>query len=185
MPPRPLPQYQYPEYFEETQIVIYLRLEHELPQSINKRRKEIQRELQEIRQNFPEIEKWAEDYTTRMEWDGNQARIQALLEQNDLFIQEQIQQVLEILEQQGFIRSQEINIPFDESNRIIITETEYILQPLGQIAAPLSEVPSLLFAKALPNLKFLDTKDWILLFSCFTGTLSKTQDEIPDPHALL
>jgi superfamily II RNA helicase len=175
MSPRPLPQFQYPEDFEEKQIEIYLRLEREFPQSINKRRKEIQRELQEIRQNFPEIDNWAEDYTQRVEWDGNQARIHALLQQNDLYIQNQIQQVLEILEQQGFIRSS----PFSLSDQG--TDPEYSLQPLGQIAAPLSEIPSLLFAKALPNLKFLDTKDWILLLSCFTGTLSKTQDETPNP----
>jgi hypothetical protein len=178
MPPRPLPQYQYPEDFEERQIEIYLRLEHELPQSINKRRKEIQRELQEIIQNFPQINQWAEDYTKRMEWDGNQARIQALLHQNDQFIPNQIQQVLEILETQGFIVSSPFSSSSSSSEK---QEPEYTLQPLGQIAAPLSEIPSLLFAKALPNLKYLNTQDWILLLSCFTGTLSKTQDETPDP----
>jgi len=60
-------------------------------------------------------------------------------------------------------------------------DKQYILQPLGQIAAPLSEMPALLFAHALPRLKHLETLDWILLFSCFTGTTKPSQNSTQNP----
>ena len=182
MSPRPTSQFQYPAEFTDTHMEIFLRLEQELPQSINKRRKEIQRELQDTRAKYPQVDQWLQEYIQRTEWDRNRTRIQNLLQQNDQSIPNQIQQVLEILETQGFV----VSSPFSHTDSIESeseseSKRKYFLQPLGRIAAPLSEMPSLLFAKALPRLKHLDTQDWILLFSCFTGTVSKTQDGTPEP----
>ena len=165
--PRPTPKYKYPEDFNEKNIQIYLHLEKELPTSINKRKKEIQRELEDIRRNFPDIDEWAADYLKRQHWDMKHERLLSLMEENEQTIPRQITQVLEILEKNGFVRS----IPY-------YPDVQYILQPLGHIAAPLSEVPSLLFSTALSKLTHLSTQDWILLLSCFTGTSSnKGQDD--------
>lgn len=167
LPPRPLPP-NFPEDFTESNLQHYLHIQHELPQSINKRRKEIQRELLDLNQNFPEIETWAKQYLLCMEWDKTHQKILSAMEKNEHQIQHQIQQVLDVLQHRDFIYS---------SVSVSKPEQQYFLQPLGQIAAPLSEMPSLLFAHALPRLKHIDTLDWILLFSCFTGTTKQSQNQ--------
>jgi superfamily II RNA helicase len=171
LPPRPLSPL-FPDDFTETNLQHYLRIQHELPQSINKRRKEIQRELQDLTQNFPEIEAWATKYLLCVEWDKKHQKILAQMEKNEHQIQHQIQQVLDVLQHRDFIYS---------SVSVSKPEQQYFLQPLGQIAAPLSEMPALLFAHALPRLKHLTTLDWILLFSCFTGTTKQSQNSTQNP----
>ena len=174
LPPRPLPPLFPPTAdFTETNLQHYLHIQHELPQSINKRRKEIQRELQDLQQTFPEIDNWAKQYLLCVEWDKKHQKILDQMEKNEHQIQHQIQQVLDVLQHQDFIHSSVSVSAADEDPK----DKQYFLQPLGQIAAPLSEMPALLFTHALPRLKHLDTLDWILLFSCFTGTTKQTQNQ--------
>ena len=174
LPPRPLPPL-FPEDFTESNLQHYLRIQHELPQSINKRRKEIQRELQDLNQSFPDIESWAKQYFQCVEWDKTYQKIISAMEKNEQSIQNQIQQVLDVLQSQDFIYSSVSSSDTDHKDKL------YFLQPLGLIAAPLSEMPALLFAHSLPNLKHLTTLDWILLFSCFTGTTKQTQNQSQNP----
>jgi superfamily II RNA helicase len=170
LPPRPLPPL-FPDDFSEKEIKLYLLLKQELPQTINKRRKEIQRDIQTLQQTFPEIDTWATQYLQTTEWDKKHQKILDQMEKNEHQIQHQIQQVLDVLQSRDFIHSSVSAADEDPKDK------QYILQPLGQIAAPLSEMPSLLFAHALPRLKHLDTLDWILLFSCFTGTTKQSQNQ--------
>jgi len=172
LPLRPLPPL-FPEDFSEKEIKLYLLLKQELPQSINKRRKEIQRDIQTLQQTFPEIDTWATQYLQTIEWDKKHQKILAQMEKNEHQIQHQIQQVLDVLQSRDFIHSSVSVSTAEEDPK----DKQYILQPLGQIAAPLSEMPALLFAHALPRLKHLDTLDWILLFSCFTGTIKQSQNQ--------
>jgi len=175
LPPRPLPPLFPPtaEEFTETNLQHYLHIQQELPQSINKRRKEIQRDLQNLQYTFPEIDTWATQYLQTIEWDKKHQKILAQMKKNEHQIQQQIQQVLDILQHRDFIHSSVSVSAAEEDPK----DKQYFLQPLGQIAAPLSEMPALLFAHTLPRLKHLDTLDWILLFSCFTGTTKQSQNQ--------
>lgn len=159
--------------------------------AVNKKRRDIERELSELHQSFNEaftanlsLETLAVEFAHMHEQIENKHKLEEQLCVLDKSITQQMQQVLDVLVERGFVHVSVVPDVSHVCSSVPLTVCQdqtqihkYFIQPLGQIAAHLSEFPALLFAQALPQLKCLNTTDWILLMSCFVNVRVKEEDD--------
>jgi superfamily II RNA helicase len=130
--------------------------------SVNKKRKEIERGLQNIKEQYFSIEKDVEKFTNLNNKEQELKLTNNLLTSTESTMDTNIQCVLDILLQNDFI---EKNV-LDDNNTIY-----YTLLIKGQIATYLKEVHCLIFADIIINnkLKNFEAKEIVGILSCFTN----------------
>jgi len=126
--------------------------------AINKKRKEMDREIQNMQEQYKYIDS---DVKTVAKYNEKCCELEKMrhdFHSTDQFLGSNVSIILEFLEKDGFIEKEELSLSYKLSIR-------------GFIATHLREIHCLVFAKLLEDNLFdiLDTKKIIAIFSCFTN----------------
>jgi superfamily II RNA helicase len=137
----------------------YIDLNKNIQFSVNKKRKEMERKLQTIKDNYKFID---QDQTTYSKVIEKQNEINALKTQYDSlnsYFQSGVGTVLQLLNEQGFIEGD----PSDEKSLKLTLR--------GKIASQIREIHCLAFTRLYDDKKLdnLTAKQLVALFSCFTN----------------
>lgn len=140
----------------------YLRLINVLPTLVNKKRKEAERSIQSLKDNHKYIVDDSVKVSRINAFKDKLIVQQQYLESMNRYVKDKVDKICDILCLEQFI-TKEMN----DENR-----TQYRLsEPLGNYAAGIAEINSIIFAKMMHNTRnFADfsVKQLIALFSCFT-----------------
>lgn len=125
--------------------------------AVNKKRKEFDREVQVLQDQYKNIESDIRSVSKYNEKCEDLEKMRQSFNSTEQFLSSNVSTILEFLEKDGFIIKEE--------------DTQYKLSVRGFIATHLREIHCLVFAKLLEENKFdiLDTKQIIGIFSCFTN----------------
>jgi len=138
----------------------YIELLEKRNHSINKKRKEIDREIQNMRETYRNIEfdiKTVEKYNEKIKlYDIKNIEYSNI----ENYIKREIKTILNLLEKEYFITSDEM-----------LEENNYKLNIKGIIASQIKEVHCLVFSDLIERkiLQNLETKELISILSCFTN----------------
>jgi superfamily II RNA helicase len=171
-------------------ILQYIDLQKVLPYSANKKRKEVERHVKDIQENYRYIE---QDKVAYEKVDAKKKEKDDLHEQYiglKSYFRSGVGAVLELLKAEGFIANGSStdtcafptttprNTSRDSATGACVSTGELTL--LGKIAAQIRELHCLTFAKLYMDgtLDKLTTKQLVALFSCFTNI--KVIDELKD-----
>ena len=134
-------------------ILKFKELEEIKPYTANKKRKEVEKQLQTITDSYKFIKDDSATYFKKIEKEKEINELRKQSENTALYIENGAHNVLELLKEEGFL---------DEEN---------ILTNKGQIAAQLKESHCLAFARLIEDkvLDELSSKQLVCLFSCFTN----------------
>jgi len=165
----------------------YMDLQRKKDSYANKKRKEMEREIQKIKDEYKYVD---QDLLTVEKWNKQLLDLQDLKKQYDglnNYINNDVENVLYLLKEEKFLgtltsitKVSEVTVSAVESEIVkiesiaTISETTEKIEALtlkGRIASQLREVHSLVFAKLLEDgdLYKLTTTQLITLFSCFTN----------------
>ena len=152
----------------EERIEEYMDLLEKKPNSVNKKRKEIERRLQQIQEDYKYIET---DKDTMKKYQVKQVSIQDLENKYKLiekYLDTKVDIILQVLEKDGFITGQQT-----ESLREVLTLK-------GKFATCMREVPCLIFAEMIESgiLFKLTSEQLIAFLSCFTNV--NVQEDVKD-----
>ena len=137
----------------------YIRLETQLPQLVNKKRKECEKRMREIADEYKTLEldkgvvkKMMDNRELLDTMKQNIVEVETYMDQN-------IDKILRLLKKEGFVQE-------DEDNELAI-----VLTPKGTHATHLKEAHCLVFANLLQHgrLNSLSARQLVGLFSCFTN----------------
>lgn len=125
--------------------------------AVNKKRKEMDREVQSIQENYKNVESDVRTVAKYNEKCDELEKMRQSFHSTEQFLGSNVATILEFLEKDGFIAKEE--------------DSQYKLSVRGFIATHLREIHCLVFAKLLEENKFdiLDSKQLIGIFSCFTN----------------
>ena len=151
-------------------IVQYIDLQKVLPYSANKKRKEVERQVKDLQENYRYIEQDKVTYekvaAKKKEKDDLQEQYVGLKN----YFSSGVGEVLKLLKTEGFIAADDSVIPGE-------------LTLLGKIAAQIRELHCVTFAKLYMDgtLDKLTTKQLVSLFSCFTNikVIDELRDNVP------
>jgi superfamily II RNA helicase len=142
----------------------FIELQKNKTTSVNKKRKDIERQLQQIHDNYKYVEQDKVTYQKIgiKEKEINDEQIQ--LNNTTTYIQSGVTSVINLLKDDGYIND----------------DIELDLTIKGKIASQLREINCLVFAELLENktIDMLTSKQMVLLFSCFTNI--SVQDDFKD-----
>ena len=130
---------------------------------VNKKRKDMEKEIQKIKDNYQTVE---QDIIVFNKYNLKQTELNELQtrqENIDNYINDDVNKVLNLLEDDGFI---------EYSNEAEASEaTKLIITLKGKMASQLREVQCLVFARLLEDksIDHLSSKQLVSLFSCFTN----------------
>ena len=150
----------------------FINLEKDRPHSVNKKRKDIERRLCDIRENCKFIENDKISYQRRFLKENEINDMKAKLDVLNSYVQSGVYNVLQLLQKEEFVTTEApLNNGDFSSLKLSIT---------GKIAAQLREVHCLIFARILNNnlVDHLTSKQLASLFSIFTNI--KVQDDMKD-----
>jgi superfamily II RNA helicase len=166
-------------------ILQYIDLQKVLPYSANKKRKEVERQVKDLQENYRYIE---QDKLAYEKVDAKKKEKDDLQEQYiglKSYFSSGVGAVLELLKAEGFIAGPSptttpLNMSRDSATAAGATAGAGELTLLGKIAAQIRELHCLTFAKLYMDgtLDKLTTKQLVALFSCFTNI--KVIDELKD-----
>jgi superfamily II RNA helicase len=144
-------------------ICEYIELQRNIKFSVNKKRKEMERAIQRIKDEYKFLD---HDQISYLKVSEKENAIQILQTQYDSlnkYFQSGVDNVLGLLSEEGFLSS--------ETNNLTL---------LGQIASQIREIHCLVFAKLFNENKLdqLSSKQLVSLFSCFTNL--RVQDDYKD-----
>ena len=155
----------------------YLELENAVKNSVNKKKREIEKEMQKITEEYCNILKEMKNVT---EYDELQKQLINEREHNlylGTYISEQIRRVCYILTTYGYMNQIQVeNSP----------ESDYELTHLGKIAASIAEIHPLIFSKMLLSTNYFQdftSKQLIGLFSCFTDVKVDNDQRLSVPKS--
>jgi superfamily II RNA helicase len=155
----------------------YLELENTVKNSVNKKKREIEKEMQRITDEYCNILK---EMKTVIEYDELQRQLIAEREHKlylETYISEQIRRICYILTNHGYINQIQVeNSP----------ECEYELTHLGKVAASIAEIHPLIFSKMLLTTDYFQdftSKQLIGLFSCFTDVKVDNDQRLSVPNS--
>jgi len=142
----------------------FIELQKNKTTSVNKKRKDIERQLQQILDNYKYVE---QDKVTYQKIGLKEKEIndqQNQLHNTTSYIESGVATVVSLLKEDGYIND----------------DTELVLTIKGKIASQLREIHCLVFAELLENktIDMLTSKQMVLLFSCFTNI--SVQDDFKD-----
>jgi superfamily II RNA helicase len=125
--------------------------------AVNKKRKELDREVQLLQDQYKNIDSDIRSVSKYNEKCEELEKMRQSFHSTEQFLSSNVTTILEFLEKDGFITKEE--------------DLQYKLSIRGFIATHLREIHCLVFAKLLEENKFdsLDTKQLIGIFSCFTN----------------
>jgi len=139
----------------------YIDLETKAKQAVNKKRKELERQMQAIKDQYNQYRNIAENCKTVKEYDELVAlklKEERQLQSTQGYIYEQVKQVVGILTELGFIEQSE-------------SSEDYIPTQNGKMAAEIAEIHPLVFIQLLHHtdgFQQFTPKQLVGLFSCFT-----------------
>ena len=148
-------------------------LERNLEFSANKKRKEIERQLVNIRDNYKYYEQDKATYNKFINKEKEIVDTESQISNLKSYIQSEVHIVLDLLGEDKLIED-----PADEG------EDKIRLSLKGKIASQLRETHCLVFAKLLENkaLEKLSSKQLVSLFSCFTNVSVKEDYKDYSPY---
>ena len=137
----------------------YIELEKNVKFAVNKKRKEMERQIQNLRDNNKFIDQDKITYQKMSIKEDELTNLQRQLDSLNTYIKSGVYTVLELLKDEGFVDG-------DYSD-----ESTLKLSLKGKIASQLREVHCLVFSKILENnlINHLSSKQLISLFSIFTN----------------
>ena len=140
----------------------YIELHNNLKYSVNKKRKEIERNIQKIKDEYKTIE---QDQISYLKIEEKETEIYSLKKQYDClnqYFESNVDSLLNLLSKDGFINN----------------DTDISLTFSGKIASQIREMHCLVFAKLFEDkvLDELTPKQLVSFFSCFTNV--KVNDEL-------
>jgi superfamily II RNA helicase len=138
--------------------------------AVNKKRKELDREIENILDNYRNI---GSDFKTVEKYNEKCADLEQMRQSfhsTEQFLGSNVATILEFLDKDGFITREK-------------DESQYKLTIRGFIATHLREIHCLVFAKLLEENRFdiLDTKQIIGIFSCFTNVTVADEQKLLAP----
>jgi superfamily II RNA helicase len=135
----------------------YIELKNRLPQLVNKKRKDVERQIQKIVEQYKTIEHDKKCYDKYFVKKQETVELERQLENTNGYIRGGIDNVLCILENNAFINKSHDN--------------KYCLTLKGQIASQLKETHCLVFANLIESrvIDTLSSKQLVCFFSCFTN----------------
>jgi superfamily II RNA helicase len=155
----------------------YLELENAVKNSVNKKKREIEKEMQRITEEYCNILK---EMKTVIEYDELQNQLINEREHNlylGTYISEQIRRICYILTSHGYVNQIQVeNSP----------ESDYELTHLGKIASSIAEIHPLIFSKMLLSTNYFQdftSKQLIGLFSCFTDVKVDNDQRLSVPKS--
>lgn len=164
------------------QMDLYTNLIFKLEYSKDKKRKNIEREIQKLESSSSKSFK--SDYQKYLEYNGLKDQISCLekeLENYNNFYQEKIDIIIEILKEYGFIQSNENteNTEDTENTENTRDNNMEILTEKGVIASNIQEVNGLVFSELFNDNSINDVditfKELAMLFSCYNGVRVQEQ----------
>jgi superfamily II RNA helicase len=153
----------------------FIELQKNKQYAVNKKKKEIERHLQNIINNYNYINQDTQSYEKLRIKEDDITYLQNQYDSLNSYIKSGVYNVLHLLNEDGCIESE---IPLNKGE--ITDETIFKLSTKGQIASQLREVHCLVFAKILENksIDHLSSKQLVSLFSIFTNIT--VQDDLKD-----
>ena len=155
----------------------YLELENGVKTCVNKKKRDIEKEMQRITDEYCNIVK---EMKTVIEYDELQKQLINEREHKlylETYISEQIRRICYILTNHGYV------------NQICIEnspESDYELTHLGKVAASIAEIHPLIFSKMLLTTDYFQhftSKQLIGLFSCFTDVKVDNDQRLSVPKS--
>ena len=155
----------------------YINLIEKRKNATNKKRKDIERELQSIKDSYPKIEHdsiLVEKYKIKCEELRNKEEEYG---QINGFVKSEINIILQFLLDEGF--TNKTDFPQYEKNEEEIHQEEYALTVKGQLANQLKEVHCLAFSEIMESgeLSKLSVFQLIQVFSCFTNIVVNDENK--------
>jgi len=149
-------------------ICQYIELNRNKTTAVNKKRKEIERMIQNIRDNYKYIEQDKVSYDKISSKESEINLLQSQMDSLNSYFRSGVGSVLELLNEEKFI---------DGDNK---DENTLKLTLQGKIASQIREIHCLVFAKLYDEkvLDQLSSKQLVALFSCFTNI--RVQEELKD-----
>jgi superfamily II RNA helicase len=140
----------------------FMELRKNLPLSVNKKRKEIERKISSIQENNRFLEQDLKNYSKVAEKEQELNSLKESYDKLHSYFESGVQNVLCLLDEEGFLLNNDS------------------LTILGKIASQIREIHCLVFANLYDNKKFenLTAKQLVALFSCFTNI--RVADDIKD-----
>jgi len=137
----------------------YIELNKNIPFSVNKKRKEMERKLQSIKDNYKFIDQDQTSYLKVAEKENELNALKAQYDGLNSYFQSGVGAVLQLLNEEVFIEG-------DNSD-----EKSLKLTLRGKIASQIREIHCLAFTKLYDDKKLdnLSSKQLVALFSCFTN----------------
>jgi superfamily II RNA helicase len=144
-------------------ICEYNELQKNVKFSVNKKRKEMERAIQRIKDEYKFLDQDQISYLKVSEKENEIKSLQSQYDSLNKYFQSGVDNVLGLLNEEGFLSS--------ETNNLTL---------LGQIASQIREIHCLVFAKLFNENKLdqLSSKQLVALFSCFTNL--RVQDDYRD-----
>jgi superfamily II RNA helicase len=135
--------------------------------AVNKKRKDIEQQIQGIVQQYKSFEQDKIVLKEVIEKRRELSRLQSQFENTEKYIDNNVKAILQLLVEQGFV-----------------DDTATKLTPIGSIAGQLREMHCLVFAKLLPDIQVLGVKQLVALFSCFTSVnvMDEFKESVPNTN---
>jgi superfamily II RNA helicase len=135
--------------------------------AVNKKRKDIEKQIQAIVEQYKHLEQDKFFLKNVIDSRRELARLQSQFENTEKYIDNNVQAILQLLVEQGFV-----------------DETKTKLTHMGTIAGQLREMHCLVFAKLLPDIQVLSVKQLVALFSCFTSVnvMDEFKESVPNTN---
>ena len=162
----------------------YIELKHKRQLCVNKKRKEVDRELTKITVEYPMIDKDTELVSKYNDKSREIVSLQTQLETTEHILETDIDNILYILKQNQFITENELK---NEEKQLTNEEInqENTLTIKGNIASYLREVHPLIFAELLHTdmLQTLEPEELIGILSCFTNVSVSEENRALTPQS--
>jgi superfamily II RNA helicase len=131
--------------------------------SVNKKRKEIERMIQQIQENYKFIDQDKQTYLKILDKEMEISELEKQAISINTYIKSEVYSVLELLKEENFIHV--------ECDKECDKENTFKLTFIGQIASQLRETHCLVFSRLINDktIDQLNAKQLVLLFSCFTN----------------
>ena len=131
--------------------------------SVNKKRKEIERMIQQIQENYKFIDQDKQTYLKILDKEMEISELEKQSKSINTYIKSEVYSVLELLKEEKFIHV--------ECDKECDKENTFKLTFIGQIASQLRETHCLVFSRLINDktIDQLNAKQLVLLFSCFTN----------------
>ena len=154
----------------------FIELEKNRQYAVNKKRKDIDRQLQNINENYKHINQDKSTYQKIYIKENEIIDLQKQYDNVNSYIKSGVYTVLQLLNEDGFVESQISLVP----ETSLDDEELFKLTFKGKIASQLREVHCLVFSKILEDktIEHLSSKQLVSLFSIFTNISVK--DELKD-----